>query len=109
MQIHLLKSKIHRAQVTASSVDYAKLDYWIRIAGFRIRRNFQTLMVRNVIDHREFVNGILIESEIGKEIAYTIFDTTDFEYRLGIHDRLVRDILDYPHMTLIDKFGLGPL
>jgi len=49
-----------------------------------------------------------IEAEIGKEIAYSAFDTQDFEYRLGIHDRLVRDILDYPHVTLIDRMGIEP-
>lgn len=47
-----------------------------------------------------------LESEVGKEITYSAFDTEDFEYRLGIHDRLVRDILDAPHTTLIDKLNL---
>lgn len=50
----------------------------------------------------------VIESEIGKEIAYSAFETPDFEYRLGIHDRLVRDILDYPHVTLLDRLGVEP-
>lgn len=50
----------------------------------------------------------MIESEIGKEIAYSAFETQDFEYRLGIHDRLVRDILDYPHVTLLDRLGIEP-
>jgi len=49
-----------------------------------------------------------IESEIGKEIAYSAFETQDFEYRLGIHDRLIRDILDYPHTTLLDRLGIEP-
>lgn len=49
-----------------------------------------------------------VEAEIGKEIAYSAFDTQDFEYRLGIHDRLVRDILDYPHVSLIDKLDISP-
>jgi hypothetical protein len=49
-----------------------------------------------------------IESEIGKEIAYSAFETQDFEYRLSIHDRLVRDILDYPHVTLLDRLGIEP-
>ena len=48
-----------------------------------------------------------IEADIGKEIAYSAFETQDFEYRMGIHDRLVRDILDYPHVTLIDKLNLA--
>jgi len=50
----------------------------------------------------------VIESELGKEIAYSAFDLPDFEYRLGIHDRLVRDILDYPHITLLDRLGVEP-
>lgn len=47
-----------------------------------------------------------IEAEIGKEIVYSAFETEDFEYRLGIHDRLIRDILDAPHTILINKIGL---
>jgi hypothetical protein len=50
----------------------------------------------------------VIESEIGKEIAYSAFESHDFEYRLGIHDRLIRDILDYPHITLVDRMGVEP-
>jgi hypothetical protein len=50
----------------------------------------------------------VIESEIGKEISYSAFETQDFEYRLSIHDRLVRDILDYPHATLLDRLGIEP-
>ncbi|MBU6427046.1 hypothetical protein KGQ27_02290 [Patescibacteria group bacterium] len=49
-----------------------------------------------------------IEADIGKEISYSAFETPDFEYRLGIHDRLVRDILDYPHVTLLDRLGIEP-
>lgn len=47
-----------------------------------------------------------IEAEVGKEITYSAFDTVDFEYRYGIHDRLIRDILDLPHTTLVDKLGI---
>ncbi len=49
-----------------------------------------------------------IESEIGKEIAYSAFETADFEYRYGIHDRLIRDILDNPHATLLDRMSIEP-
>ncbi len=49
----------------------------------------------------------VIESEVGKEIAYSAFETEDFEYRVGIHDRLIRDILDSPHTVLIDRIGIS--
>ncbi len=49
-----------------------------------------------------------LEAEVGKELAYSAFETADFEYRLGIHDRLIRDIIDYPHVTLLDRLGVEP-
>ena len=48
-----------------------------------------------------------IESEMGKEVRYAIFTTKDFRYRLDIRDRLVRDVLDYPHKIIIDKLGIS--
>ena len=58
----------------------------------------------NLVKIENIIKGI--ESEIGKEIAYSAFETQDFEYRMGIHDRLVRDILDYPHVALLDRLGV---
>lgn len=41
-----------------------------------------------------------LEAEIGAELVYTIFDTTEFTYRLNMYDKLVRDILDFPHEVI---------
>ena len=46
------------------------------------------------------------ESEIGKELNYAVLDTTDFTYRLNACDKFIRNILDYPHETVIDKIGV---
>lgn len=48
----------------------------------------------------------MIEAEIGREINYSSFETQDFMYRLGLYDKLIRDILDFPHKTLINKLGI---
>jgi hypothetical protein len=48
-----------------------------------------------------------IEAEIGREIRYAIFSTSDFQYRLSIYDRLVRDVLDYPHRAVVDRIGVA--
>ena len=67
------------------------------------------LLVGDELDLRRIETIIKgIEAEIGKEIAYSAFETQDFEYRQGIHDRLIRDILDYPHVTLLDRLGVEP-
>lgn len=47
-----------------------------------------------------------IESEIGKEIRYASFETSEFNYRYSMFDKLIRDILDYPHEKIINKLGL---
>lgn len=47
-----------------------------------------------------------IEAELGRELRCAAFSTADFTYRLGMYDKLIRDILDYPHKTLVDKLGL---
>jgi hypothetical protein len=47
----------------------------------------------------------ILESEIGKELRYAFFTTTDFQYRLNMFDKLTRDVLDYPHRKLINKLG----
>lgn len=47
-----------------------------------------------------------IEALLGKELRYATFETTDFQYRLSIYDKLIRDILDYPHEKILNKLGL---
>jgi hypothetical protein len=65
------------------------------------------LVVGDSIKERTMKNTIsVMESEIGKQIRYSIFETEDFKYRLGVYDRLIRDILDYPHEVIFDRIGL---
>ena len=47
-----------------------------------------------------------IEAELGKELVYVCFETQDFQYRLGMYDKLIRDVLDYPHQVLLDKIPM---
>ena len=54
---------------------------------------------RGAID--QVIRGI--ESEVGKELSYSVLNTTEFKYRLNIHDKFIRDVLDYPHEKIIDK------
>jgi len=46
------------------------------------------------------------ESELGKELRCAIFETNDFEYRLSVCDRLIRDILENPHKRLLDRLNV---
>lgn len=48
-----------------------------------------------------------IEAEIGTELAYAVFDTKEFLYRLNMYDKLVRDILDFPHEVIFQAKELN--
>jgi hypothetical protein len=50
-----------------------------------------------------------LEAEIGKELSYAVFDTTEFKYRVEMYDKLVRNILDFPHERLVDSLPLSTL
>ena len=54
---------------------------------------------RNLIDRRIKE----LEGEIGKELRYAVFEIDEFMYRLNMYDKLLRDVLDYPHEKLINK------
>ena len=43
----------------------------------------------------------VLESELGRELSYAIFDTNDFKYRVSMYDKLIRDVFDFPHERLI--------
>ena len=47
-----------------------------------------------------------METEIGRELNYAIFETSDFLYRLEAYDKFIRDLLDYPHEKIINKLGI---
>jgi hypothetical protein len=44
-----------------------------------------------------------IESDIGKELRYAVFDVNEFKYRESMFDRFVMDVLENDHDILIDN------
>jgi len=61
-------------------------------------------MKRNKID-KEIKK---LEAEIGTELMYAVFDTKEFIYRLNMYDKLVRDVIDFPHEIIIQTKDLSP-
>jgi hypothetical protein len=48
-----------------------------------------------------------MEAEIGSELTYAIFDTKEFLYRLNMYDKLIRDMLDFPHEVILETKELS--
>jgi len=66
----------------------------ILVVGDSIRKKILERVIRD------------IEAEVGRELTYASFNTEDFLYRLGMYDKFIRDILDYPHEKILDKIGI---
>lgn len=65
------------------------------------------LVVGDRLDERALAAVIhALEAELGRELRYASFSTEDFRYRVGVYDRLIRDVLDYPHRMVLDKIGM---
>ena len=48
-----------------------------------------------------------LEADIGVELVYAIFDTKEFTYRLNMYDKLVRDVIDFPHEVILQAKELS--
>ena len=66
------------------------------------------IVVGDKLEEKPLANAIhSLEAELGQELRYAYFTTEEFKYRVGVYDRLVRDVFDYPHRTILDRIGAG--
>lgn len=66
------------------------------------------LIVGNKMKRSKIEEGIRrLEAEIGAELVYAVFDTKEFTYRLNMYDKLIRDILDFPHEVILQAKELS--
>jgi hypothetical protein len=73
--------------------------------GFDRRLDFLVAM-KKLNEGKVEVAVRALEAELGIEIRYATFTTEDLIYRVGMYDKLTRDVFDYPHQILVDKIGV---
>lgn len=99
-----------RPRVITEAVRRAGVPQLIALSGFftgAIEPRVDLLIAGDHLEERVLATAVRsLEAELGREIRYASFQTADFRYRLGVYDRLLRDVFDYPHRVLIDKIGL---
>lgn len=67
-------------------------------------RALDVLVVGNKLDQSVLGRQIaILESEIGRELAYAHFEVEEFNYRMGMYDKLLRDVLENHHEVLVNK------
>lgn len=47
-----------------------------------------------------------LEAEVGKELNYVAMSSPEFKYRMDMYDRFVRDVIEFPHETIVNKIGV---
>lgn len=47
-----------------------------------------------------------LEGEVGKELNYAAMSSQEYRYRMDMYDRFIRDVLEFPHETIINKLGV---
>lgn len=66
------------------------------------------LIVGDRLEERPLATAIhALEAELGREIRFACFTSEQFKYRLGVYDRLLRDVFDYPNRVILDRIGLA--
>ena len=77
------------------------------VAGVFLREFERTLDVLVAVEklHATKIETAIrnLEAELGVGIKYAAFSTTDLLYRISMHDKLTRDVFDFPHELIIDK------
>jgi len=82
---------------------------FLALAGFLIGEKdngIDMLIVGNKLSDKGLQNAMsILEAECGQEIRYAVLSVDDYRFRRRVRDKLVRDVLDYPHVTIVDKVG----
>ena len=87
--------KLKFATISGVFINNSECRVDLLIVGDKFKKNVLSRVISN------------LEAELGSELKYAFFETADFEYRRAFGDKLVRDILEYPHKIIIDKLGIS--
>lgn len=81
----------------------------IIVSGFFLEELESAVDILIVSDNmnKKVLENILkeVEADIGREVRYALLNVEDYKYRLGIGDKLLRDIFDYKHEIVLNKIA----
>lgn len=106
LQVLLVDSELIKSKELIKRIRKAGTIRLLILSGLFVRdenRKLDILIVGEKIKREVLEKEIAImESEVGRELSYAFFDQKEFEYRLSMYDKLVRDIMENAHRRLID-------
>ena len=86
-----------------------KLDF-VAMCGVFVRefeQRLDVLIAMKVISESKVEAAIRsLESELGIEIKFAVLASDDLVYRVGMYDKLTRDVFDYKHKIVVDRLDV---
>ncbi len=83
---------------------------FVCLSGVFVRdfeQRLDLLVAMKKLSEKKVENSIrTLEAELGMEIRFASFSSEDLMYRVGMYDKLTRDVFDYPHQIIIDRIGV---
>lgn len=85
---------------------HIKLVVMTGILANNLKTRADLLVVGDAIN-RGKLNEIIkeLEAEIGRELRFTTFSLEEYEYRLNMYDKFVRELFDGPHKIIFNRMG----
>ncbi|NBD74075.1 hypothetical protein GVX82_03465 [Patescibacteria group bacterium] len=70
-------------------------------------RRLDLLLVADRVNEEELGKAVgRLEADLGRELAFAVLSPEDYRFRQSIQDRLLRDVFDYEHVTILDRISL---
>ena len=102
----LIETELVRGNEIVQKIRNAGKIELLVLSGVFVRdenRKVDVLVVGKNLDAKILEKQIaIIESEVGKELSYSYFTVEEFNYRLGMYDKLLRDVFENQHTTLVN-------
>jgi len=107
LQSLLIDSELVKEKSLIKKLKKAGSIKLLALSGIFLRdenRNIDMLIVGDSLKREVLEKEIVtLESEIGRELSYAVFETKEFNYRITMYDKLIRDVLENKHSLIINK------
>lgn len=86
---------------------------FLAVAGVFVREfehRLDVMVAMRKLDEEKVAKAIrALEAELGLDIRFAAMNTEDLKYRIGMNDKLIRDVFDYNHEIVIDRANIEQL
>jgi predicted transcriptional regulator len=89
-----------------SNTGHVKLVLVTGVFANTIKTRADILIVGDAINKVRLRDVIReVEAEIGRELRYSTFTSEEYEYRLNMFDKFIREFFDGPHKIILNRMG----